>query len=101
MANLVSQDTMQLEMFRILRDMQRNTQRNSPDNCNGDGNGGGGCGGQQRQRNRKTPNNASFARQTMVKYCWTYGGYEHDLSECSRKVNGHKDTAIFVAKREG
>ena len=35
------------------------------------------------------------------KYCWTHGGCNNDLVECSRKSNGHKDTATFAAKHEG
>ena len=70
--NAVSQDMMQLEILRILRDMQHDMQHNFPADHNGDGNGGGGCRGQQRKRNRKTPDDASFDHQTTGKHCWKH-----------------------------
>ena len=60
---------------------------------------GGGDG--DRGTKRKTPDNPRFTRRTTTKYCWTHGGCAHAGKDCTRKAEGHQDTATFSNKMGG
>ena len=64
--NAVVQDSVQLEMLRLLREISRDRQGGSGV-CNGSGGRGDRNGG--RYRIRKTPDNASFVQRQMDLYC--------------------------------
>ena len=57
--------------------------------------------GESRNRNRKTPDNPSFARRTTNKYCWTHGGCAHSSAGCNAKASGHQDSATFNSMQGG
>ena len=85
--NATTQNT-QLEILRLLRDMQTEL-RNQRSTNNGNevpptnqGRGGGAGRGGIIRRNRKTPDNARFPRPQTDKYCWTHGGCNHTSGEC-------------------
>ena len=91
------QDSIQLEMLSLLREISRDRQ-GGLDDRNGSGgrrerNGG-------RSRIRKPPDNASFIRRQADLYCWTHGGCNNVSGDCSRKANRHKD-AVTKADRMG
>ena len=50
---------------------------------------------------KKTPDDASFNRQTTHKYCWTHGGCGHTSADCKFPAPGHKVTATFESKMNG
>ena len=85
--NATIQDSAQVEMLRILRDISHNMNNNN--------NSQNGQAGGSRRRPRKTPDNANFHRRITNKYCWTHGGCAHNSAACIQKANGHQDNAKF------
>ena len=106
--NATIADTVQLQILKILQDMQNtqiggNARRgNSGATGGGRNSGSGNGGGNQRQSiNRRTPDNATFNRADTTKYCHTHGACNHSSAECNRKAAGHKDTATRANRMGG
>ena len=96
--NAAVQDSVQLEMLRLLREISRDRQGGS-DNRNGSGGRVERHGG--RSRIRKTPDNASFVRRQTDLYCWTHRGRNHVSNDCLSKANGHKNNATKANRMGG
>ena len=90
-ANSTTQDSIQLEMLKILQQLQQQLSMSSPPNSNSTN-----C-----RRSKKTPDDATFFRRVTNKYCWTHGGCGHESKECRAKANGHKDDATFENRQPG
>ena len=88
--NVTVTDNVQLEMLQLLRTMQQTLTANT--NRQNEGNP---TGQRRHNRNRRTPDDASFNRQVTNQYCWTHGGCNHSSGQCSRKAPGHQDGATF------
>ena len=108
MMNATIADTVQLQILKILQDMQNtqiggNARQGNSGSTGGGRNGGrGNGGGNQRQSvNRRTPDNATFNRADTTKYCHTHGACNHSSAECNRKAAGHKDTATRANRMGG
>ena len=105
-ANAVIQDTIQVEMLRLLRDIAtQNGNNGGRGGWGGRGNYGGrggygGC-GSNRNRNCRTPDNASFLRQMISLYCHTYGACNHISADCTSKAPGHEDLAMLINRMGG
>ena len=96
-ANAVQNDSIQLEMLKLLKQMQESmcTQLNKTQQKNGS------QPSTNKKPPRKTPDDASYPRKKTNKYCWTHGGTNHSSQECQRKAPGHQDTATFVNRLGG
>ena len=79
------------------------------DSSNGGG-GGGSNGGNSsnngdsnstRLRTHKTSDNVTFECRIKNKYYWTYGGYAHTFTECTRQENGHKTDTTLTSRMDG
>ena len=108
-ANAVIQDTIKVEMIRLLRDIAiqngNNGGRGGRGNYGGRG-GYGGCGGyggrgNNRNRNCRTPDNASFLRRMTSLYCHTRRACNHISADCTRKAPGHEDLATLINRMGG
>ena len=88
--NAAVQDSLQLEMLRLLREISRHHQGGSGNRNSSDGRGERSGG---RSRIRKTPDNASSVQRQTDLYCWTHSRCNHVSNNCLRKANGHKDAA--------
>ena len=99
-ANAISQDSVQLEMLKLLRVIQSDlkTSRNPTPSQNTHNPS---TGGSTRRNRQKTPDDASFPRRTTDKYCWTHGGSNHSAADCSRQAEGHKMDATFTSRKGG
>ena len=95
--NNIQSDTVQLEMLKILQQMQQamtsNTGAQNQDR--------GGCKGNTGRTPKKTPDDATFQRFKKDKYCWTHGACGHVSSDCQGRAPGHQDTATFNNKQGG
>ena len=102
-ANAAVQDTVQLEILRILRVMQQdmNHRDTNQDGKRGYGHqnngdkGGRADNSQRRNWNQKTQDDTSFTRCVTKKYYWTYGGCNHASGEYTSKAQNHKDVATI------
>ena len=56
---------------------------------------------QQPKFGRKTPDNKTSPRKVTDKYCWIYGGCNHDGTACNFRAQGHKEKAIFTNRMGG
>ena len=94
-ANAAAQPDVQLEILRMLGDMQQSMPRGDRGRRSARGRGGQagreGRGGAQTYQ--KTPDNATFLRRVTNDYCWTHGGCNHGSNECSRQAPGHNNSA--------
>ena len=117
--NIATQQTTQLEILQLLRDMQTEFRGNGNPRGNGSGtltgnqrgNGSGGRGnggragrtdtGGRGSRGRKTADNTVYPRAQVDKYCWTHGGRNHTSSACERKAPGHQTSATFEDRQNG
>ena len=109
--NIATQKSTQLEMSKLLRDLKSEFQGNNTEQISYSGgrsvggrgnrneNGGRGCRGIR--QNRKNPDNDSFPRPKIDKYCWTYGECNHKSEDCNRQAPGNKLTETFEDKQEG
>ena len=88
--NATVTDNVQLEILRLLQNLQQptNVQEETGER-------------RRRNRNRKTPDNASFDRAVTDKYCWTHGACNHPSEQCRRKAPGHRDEATMANKLNG
>ena len=96
-ANAVKTDPVQLEMLKILQQMQQSmlTQTQPPPQQSTY---------QPRTNKRapkKTPDHASYPRKRTDTYCWTHGGSNHSSQQCQRKAPGHQDAATFENRLGG
>ena len=83
-------------MLRLLREISTERRGGQGDRGHGSGgnNGSGyGSGYGDRNHNRRTPDNANFARRITESYYWTHRGCNHILADCTRKASVHRDDA--------
>ena len=81
--NTAANANVQLEMIRILQEMQQNTGGQSRRGGRGSGN---------REKNRLNPDNTNFPCCITDKYYHTHGGYNYVSSDCKRKKEKVKTT---------
>ena len=89
--NAVRTDPVQLEILKILQQMQQNMA--TPQTTNGSS--------PTNRTPRKTLDNTTFCRHNTNKYCWTHGGCGHDSTTCRAKAPGHQETATFKNRMGG
>ena len=96
-ANAVQTDPVQVEMLKILQQMQQTmfTQAQAPQPKTGSKTR------TTRRTPRKTPDHALYPRRQTDTYCWTHGGSNHSSQDCQRKASGHQDTATFENRLGG
>jgi hypothetical protein len=99
-ANIVSQDSVQLEMLKLLRAIQNDLRTPRTQTSSQTANPAQG-GQPRRTKPKKTPDDASFPRRDTNKYCWTHGGCNHSSAECSRQAEGHKADATLTTRKGG
>ena len=93
--NAVQSDPVQLEMLKILQQMQQ-TMFGATNQSQGQ------RGNSQRvRRPRKIPDNASFYRANKSKYCWTHRACSHTSQECNTRAEGHCQDATFTNRQGG
>ena len=92
-ANTVQMDPVQVEMLKLLQQMQQSITNSS--------NNQGGGGTVRRRQRRKTPDDATFHRNRTDKYCWTHGACGHVSTKCKIKAPGHQDSATRENKMGG
>ena len=92
--NVTVTDNVQLEMLQLLRTMQQNlmVNNNRQDNPTGQ---------RRRNRNRRTPDDASFNRQVTNEFCWTHGACNHNSDKCEARAPGHQANATFDNRMNG
>ena len=91
-ANAALQESVQLEMLRLLRKILE--ERRGGPGGRGRGSGCGyGRGNGDRNRNRCTSDNVIFARLITNSYCSTHGVCNHTLVDCTCKALGHRDNS--------
>ena len=103
-ANAAVQDTVQLKMLRLLREIaqDRHTGQGSQGGRGGQGGWDGRVGREgSRNRNHRTPDNANNSRRLIKVYCRTHGGYNHLSRDCTRKAQGHRDEAAMTDQMSG
>jgi len=89
--NAVQTDPMQLEMMKILQQMQQSMQNMQQ-----------GTSTQTRKRpTKKTPDGATFPRRQTDTYCWTHGGSNHSSQDCKKQAPNHQVTATFENRMGG
>ena len=95
-ANAARTDQVQLEMLKILQQIQQSLPKADNEQLSPTTN--------RRTRTRtprKTPDNASFNRIKTDKYCWTHGACNHTSPQCNFKAPGHQDGATFDNRQGG
>ena len=93
--NAVQSNPVQLKMLKILQQMQQSMFSAANQNQ------GQGRNTYRSRTPRKTPDNASFARANMPKYCWTHGGCSHTSQECNTRAEGHFRDKTFNNRQGG
>ena len=93
-ANAMTADTSQLEMMKLLKQMQEGMQMllqkesgTSPTKRKGFG--------------KKTPDDTDRERAITSSYCWTHGGCGHSSTKCKFRAEGHQDSATFKKRMGG
>ena len=94
-ANATIADNVQMQMLQILRQMQAAQNAGNANRERVPGRD------RTRNRNRKTPGNASFQRADKSEYCWTHGACNHNAGACNRKAPGHRTNATLANRRGG
>ena len=95
--NAVQSDPVQMEMLKLLQQIQLSmltqqpAQTLTPQGGNNRSNRGGG-----NRVPRKTRDNSMYPRRVTDKYCWTHGGGSHISDVCNSKFTGHQDEATFA-----
>ena len=96
--NATVSDKIQLEILKLLKDIQQDMTNNKQQNTSGNqlqGNSDGRHqGGNGRRKKRKK-------RLDTSKYCWSCGAWNHLSINCRFKKDGHKDNATFNNKMNG
>jgi hypothetical protein len=88
--NATVSDSIQLEILKLLKDIQRNINGNQVQaTTNGLQQGTKGKGKKKRKR------------LDTSKYCWSCGAWNHLSVDCRFKKDGHKDNATFANKMNG
>ena len=111
-ANAVQMDPVQMEMLKILQQMQQtmlSATTNTPNQIQipqgqvlPSGTTPTGQAGRSGGRTqRKTPDNATYARKQTDEYCWTHGGSNHGSGACNRRAPGHRAEATFANRMGG
>mmetsp|Transcript_14780 Transcript_14780/g.21115 ORF Transcript_14780/g.21115 Transcript_14780/m.21115 type:complete len:393 (+) Transcript_14780:111-1289(+) len=103
-ANAATADNVQMEILHLLRSMNQqmhSTGANNGGNLQDAPNEPNGGNPRSRNRNRCTPNDASFNCTDTSHYCWTHGGCNHDSVQCNQKAPDHQDAATFDDKKRG
>ena len=90
--NSVQTDPVQLEILKLLKQMQQTMIVPQPAPTGSRRTG---------RAPRKTPDNTTFRRNNTSKYCWTHGGCGHDSNGCRAKASGHQDAATFENRMGG
>ena len=100
-ANAVQSDPVQLEMLKLLQQIQSSmlTPQPAPPLTPQGGKGGHRGGGNRAPR--KTRDDATYPRKITDKYCWTHGGGSHISAVCNSKCTGHQDGATFANRMGG
>ena len=100
-ADAIAHTDVQMEMLRILQEMQQSNGGCSgrDGRCRRFGRGFSGRGG--RERTRCTPDNTSFPRRVTDKYYHNHGGCNHDFPDCTKKTDGHNDAATIQNRLGG
>jgi hypothetical protein len=100
-ANIISHDSVQLEMLKLLRAIQNDLKNPSTPTSSQNPTHPAQGGTSRRNKPKKTPDEASFPRRTTDKYCWTHGGCNHSSANYSRQAEGHKADATFASRKGG
>ena len=94
-SNSVVTDNVQLEILKLLREIQVNLKPNKREPTRPTRPG----------RYRKTPDDAALTatrpRELTAKYCWTHGACDHEGKDCFRRALGHKEEATKENKMGG
>ena len=87
-ANVTTQDKVQLEILKLLKEIRSDIVANKPtaDNNN-----------EKNPRWKKRP----YKRTDTRFYCWSCGAWNHKSKDCKRKKEGHRDEATFENKLGG
>ena len=94
--NTVAQKDVQFEMLRILQEVHQAYGQGGRGLAGRGGQGGrGGRGYGNRNRNRRTPDNANFARCVTDQYYHTHGECNHISGDCTKKAPGHNGAATI------
>ena len=91
-ANAMQSDPVQLEILKLLQQMQQTL--TTTDASKGNIRRG-------RRTPKKTLDNASFNHSQTDKYCWTHRGCGHLSSTCCAPAQGHKEDATFENRMGG
>ena len=97
-ANSVQGDPIQLEMLKLLQQMQQTMYSQPPPQGN---NNSGNANCRRRRQPRKTPDDATFHRSKTDKYCWTHGACSHQSVQCNSKAPGQQDAATLENRMGG
>ena len=102
-ANAVKGDAVQMEMLRLLQQMQQTMQQLAGNQRMNNNNNTNTNNKAQKTRKlaEKTPDNATFFRRITNKYCWTHGAWNHTSEKCQHKAPGHQDAATFANRMGG
>ena len=100
-ANALSQQTVQLEMLKLLRELKMDLSAQRAASASGSGGGGNDDTSARKRKPRKTPDDATFPRSITTFYCWTHGGCNHTSKDCKRRAPGHKIDATFDNRMGG
>ena len=97
-ANTVLQNSVQIEILRLLREISTECRggQGGKGRGSGDNNGldhGYGLDYGESNRNSRTPDNTNVAPCITNSYCWTHRVCNHASVECTRKAPAHKDDA--------
>ena len=95
-ANATTQLAIQSETLKVLAEIQKQLQSLKSDTKDNGTNPTG-----KKRPNRKTPDDATFTRTIIGKYCWTHGACNHNSNECTRQAPGHKLQATNDNKLDG
>ena len=99
MANATSTNTVQMEILKLLKQMNENMENwGHQQNSAQRGKNGGG-----QRKPKKSPDNLGNYRfrKDITKYCWTHGACNHNGGDCEFPATGHKDSATFSNKMGG
>ena len=91
-ANSVVTDNVQVEILKLLREIQLDLKPNKRDKSTRPMRPG---------RYHKTPDDATRPREVTAKYCWTHGACDHEGKDCFRRALGHKEEATKENKMGG
>ena len=91
-ANAIAHTDVQMEVLRILQEIQQN---NAGCRRKGGRGGRGGRGCDSREREHLNPDNTNFPGCITDKYCHTHGGCNNTSPDCTRKANRHNNAVTI------